>query len=58
MHDDPTSEDLEEVRREEFDTAEHATLPAEREKAERRAEKAGYLADKLAEQEAAQAEHE
>jgi hypothetical protein len=56
MNDEPTSDDLEEVEREELDTAEHATLPAERDKAERRAEKAGYLADKLAEQEAADEE--
>lgn len=51
MHDDPTSEDLEAVETDELDTAEHATLPAERAKAGRRAEKARYLADKLADQE-------
>lgn len=51
MTDPPTSDDLRAVERAE-ETKEHeAVLPEEAHAASRRAEKAGYLADKLAEQE-------
>lgn len=53
---DITSEHLLEREREQSETAEHAVLPAAKEKAQRRADKAGYLAEKLAEQERADRE--
>jgi hypothetical protein len=58
MSEDPTTEELrlEELRRErrERDLAERASLPAEECAAQRRADKAAYLADKLREQADAQ----
>lgn len=59
--DHPTTQELrvEQIRREqtETETAEHAVQPAEREKAERRADRAAYLREKLEEQERADGEH-
>jgi hypothetical protein len=58
MSDDPTTEELrlEELRRERHqrDLADRASLPDEERAAERRADKAAYLADKLREQADAQ----
>jgi len=54
---DPTTEELRieqaEREREESDTAEHAVLAEEERSARRRADKAGYLREKLEEQQAA-----
>jgi hypothetical protein len=53
MSDDITSEHMRVRQEEEQTTAEHATLPAEEQKARRRADKAAYLRAKLEEQERA-----
>ena len=54
--DDITSEHMRLRQEEETTTAEHAILPDAEHKARRRADKAGYLREKLEEQEAADAD--
>ena len=57
MNDEPTTQELRldqiQREREEHARAEHASTPEEAHAAERRADKAGYLKEKLAEQEKA-----
>ncbi len=56
MSDDITSEHMRIREEEQTETAEHAVLPAEADKARRRADRAGYLREKLEEQERADEE--
>ncbi len=62
MDSDPSTEELRAVQaqreQEEAETAEHAVLPEAQHAAERRSDKAGYLKDKLAEQQAADDDRE